>query len=165
MNLFLAECAKALHGRVPLKEAQERMAVVNEALTWQSTPYHNHGRVKGAGVDCGTILIEVFSKVGLIKDFDPGDYSPDWHMHRSEELYLNIVERFARKVESRTLAQALPGDVVLFKYGRTISHGGIMLSGPLMIHSYLGRGVGIDDVGMGEFPERFVGLWSIWECV
>lgn len=35
---------------------------VAEALTWLGTPYHQQGRVKGVGVDCGTLLCEVYEK-------------------------------------------------------------------------------------------------------
>ena len=35
---------------------------VAEALTWLGTPYHHHqGHVKGIGVDCGTLVFEVYA--------------------------------------------------------------------------------------------------------
>ena len=33
--------------------------VVRMARTWLGTPYHHQGRVKGAGVDCGGLVIGV----------------------------------------------------------------------------------------------------------
>lgn len=161
MSLIIAACAAMLEDRVPEQEMGERLAVCAEALSWLGTPYHSHGRVKGAGVDCGTILIEVFSACGLVPGYDPGDYAVDWHLHKNEELYLESVNKFAR-FKSNNIADALPGDVPLFKYGRTVSHSGLMLNTPTMIHAYMGRGVVLDDASNGEFPGRFVGLYSIW---
>ncbi len=51
-------------------EASERRAIVREAMTWLGTPYVSNGAVKGAGVDCGMILVRVFSDCGIIEPFE-----------------------------------------------------------------------------------------------
>ena len=43
-----------------------RQSIVAEALSWEGTPYHHHGRIKGVGVDCAMILAEVYHAVGLL---------------------------------------------------------------------------------------------------
>ncbi len=48
-----------------------RAAVVAEAHRWLRTPYHKHGRVLGAGVDCSMLLAEVFEAAGAIPHVDP----------------------------------------------------------------------------------------------
>lgn len=53
------------------------IAAVNEALTWLGTPCHHQGRIKGVGVDCGTLICEVYEKVGLMDHLDPRPYPPD----------------------------------------------------------------------------------------
>ncbi|WP_436904878.1 hypothetical protein [Acinetobacter johnsonii] len=39
---------------------KKNQLAVQEALTWLGTPYHHQGRVKDVGVDCGTLLCEVY---------------------------------------------------------------------------------------------------------
>ncbi len=100
-------------------ELQDR--VVAEARKWSGTPYHSCSDIRGAGVDCGMLLVRVFADLGLAEPFDPRPYPEDWHLHRSEERYLGIVERFCDPVDFPE-----PGDVVVFRYGRCYSHGGIV---------------------------------------
>lgn len=129
---------------------EQQTEVVAEAMTWLRTPYHHKARIKGGGVDCAQILIAVYAEVGLIEDFDPGDYPPDWMMHRDEERYLGFVERYASPVES-----PMPGDIVLYKVGRCFSHGGIVVEWPTIIHAWLREGaVVLADGTQGKLADR-----------
>ncbi len=107
--------------------------VVAEARSWIGTPYHNCADVKGVGVDCGMLLVRVFCDTGLCPRFDPRPYPPDWHLHRSEERYLGFVRERGGEVFSPR-----PGDLIVFRYGRCYSHGGIVtLAKPLtIVHAY-----------------------------
>lgn len=113
-----------------LQEQSGRSRVVEEAKTWIGTPYHHAASVKGAGVDCGTLLIEVYSDAGIIERFKPRKYSRQFHLHRDEEWYKQYVETWATPVEDPK-----PGDLVLFKVGRLYAHGAIILDWPLVIHA------------------------------
>lgn len=140
---------------------EAREAVIKEALSWMNPPtkYHHMGRVKGAGVDCGMFLAEVYERAGVISHIEPAPYPHDWHLHRSEERYLNIVEQYAHKIET----EPQPGDIVLFKFGRCISHGGIIIQWPEIIHSYLRVGVTCDNsINNSTLRERIAGFWSPW---
>jgi cell wall-associated NlpC family hydrolase len=111
----------------------DRAEVVAAARAWIGTPYHNCADVKAVGVDCGMLLVRVFVDLGLVEPFDPRPYSPDWHLHRSEETYLgHLLARAQRVVEPE------PGDVVLFRYGRCYSHGGIITAAPVGDRGYSG---------------------------
>lgn len=110
--------------------------IVEEAKSWIGTPYHSMARLKGIGVDCGQLLIGVYENVGLIHNIDTGSYTQDWHLHRSEEMYLHWVEKYCEKVDSLEI-----GDILLFKFGRCISHGGIYIGDNIIIHSYVNLGV------------------------
>ena len=114
-------------------EGRQRAAVVAEARSWIGTPYHNCADIKGAGVDCGMLLVRVFVDTGLCPPFDPRPYPADWHLHRGEERYLGFI--FDRCCE---VAQPLPGDVMVLRYGRCYSHGGIVTRpNPLtMVHAF-----------------------------
>ena len=138
---------------------QERDAVLAEAREWLRTPYHHKAAIKGAGVDCAMILIEVYAAVGLISHIDVGDYPQDWMMHRSEERYLGWVEKYAHTVESPK-----PGDIAVFKFGRCFSHAAIVVDYPHIIHAYRPAGmVVLDDMSINaDLAERKIKFYSLW---
>ncbi len=139
-----------------------RKIIVDEALSWEGTPYHNHGRVKGVGVDCAMLPACVYEAVGLAPHIDPR-YTPDWMMHRDEELYLSFVLPHSREI-SQELAG--PGDLVIWKYGRTYSHSAIIIDLPEVIHA-VARGCGVirgnldRDSELINRPKRF---FTVLEC-
>lgn len=142
-----------------MTEAEQRAAVVAEARTWLGTPYHHAAGVKRAGVDCAFLLIRVYAAVGLIETFDPRPYPADWHLHRDQERYLGWVHQYARPVPA-----PLPGDIVLFKFGRCVSHGAIVVDWPTVIHAYRSEGVVLAVAGKEPIPdERIAGFFSWWE--
>lgn len=116
-------------------------AVIEEALTWLDTPYHTMARVKGAGVDCVQFIIAVYENCGLVKHVDTGVYSQEWHLHRSEERYLNGILLYCNEVKVPRI-----GDIVTFKYGRCVSHAGIYIGDNKLIHAYIDRGVIISNM-------------------
>ena len=144
-----------------MTEAQERAAVVAEVGTWLGTPYHHHGRVKGVGVDCANLPAAVYEAVGLIPTVRP-DYAAQWFEHRDEELFLAYVTPYADEVDE---AAAGPGDLIVWKYGRTYAHGAIIVAAPAIIHSTTnGGGVHLGDMQRDEDlatrPRRFFTLWG-----
>ena len=110
-------------------ESEQRAAILAEARSWIGTPYHHMADIKGVGVDCAMILVRVFCDLGLVAPFDPRPYTRDWHLHRGEERYLAaLLER------AHLVARPEPGDIVVFRYGRCFSHGGIVTrAAPLTI--------------------------------
>ncbi len=162
-----------------MTEAEARTAVINEARSWIGTPYLHQGRAKGIGVDCAMLLLEVFESAGLVPHLnlietvtDPATqiakYPPDWMLHRDEERYLEIVERFARKLPIGVQPQ--DGDIALYRWGRTVSHGGIIDHWPRIIHAYsrsnqveYGEGDRGEIGGMQpDGRPRLAGFWSLW---
>lgn len=141
------------------QEKQQRQSVIDEARSWLKTPYHHEGRVRQGGVDCAMLLAAVYCNVGLIPYFDPRPYPIDWHLHRSAERYLGWVEQFAHRIDG----PPLPGDVVLYKYGRCFSHGAIVLGWPLIIHSAMGEGCVVADVtNLPKLQDRESIFYSFW---
>ena len=137
----------------------ERLAVVAEAHTWVGTPYHHMGRVKGAGVDCGQLLAAVYTDVGLVEPFDIEQYPHDWMMHRDGERYLGCVLRFAHRVD-----EPRPGDIVVWRVGRCVSHGAIVVEWPRVIHAYMpDHCCVIGDATKGDLSHREPLFYSIWE--
>ncbi len=112
-----------------IMEEVQRAAVIAEARSWVRTPYHSAADVKGAGVDCGLLLVRVFVDTGVIPAFDPRPYPTDWMMHRDDEKYLGFIANHMKEV-----AYPKHGDVMVFRFGRAYSHGGIITSiNPIVI--------------------------------
>jgi cell wall-associated NlpC family hydrolase len=141
----------------------QRRAVVAEAQSWIMTPYHSQGDLKGVGVDCGMLLVRVFVDAGLCEPFDPRPYADDWMLHRSEEHYLGFV--FDRTKE---VPKPLPGDVMVFRFGRCYSHGGIVtcINPVTIIHAFKPVGCVIEDDVMSNTalcnPGRAPRFFSYW---
>lgn len=113
-------------------EEETRKKLVEEARSWIGTAFHHEGRVKGAGVDCGMLLLEVFERVGLVPHIEVKHYPHDFMLHRNEEWYLAIVSMHMQELNG---GPYLPGDIILFKHGRVFSHGGIITEWPTIIHA------------------------------
>ena len=109
--------------------------VVAEARTWLRTPYVHRAAVKGEGVDCGMLIIEVFGNALGIPKPDVGNYSSDWYLHQDEPVYLNWLSKYADRIE-----EGQRGDIAMFNFGRHAAHGGIVVGDGLMIHAYRQNG-------------------------
>ncbi len=129
-----------------------RQAVVAEAANWLRTPYHHMGRIKGVGVDCLTLLAEVYERSGVIGHVEIPFYPPDWHLHRSVELYLGGVLDRATEIPG----PPQPGDIALFKMGRCFAHGVIVTRWPQLIHAHYSAGVIGGDATQGQLAGRAV---------
>lgn len=112
---------------------EERAAVIAEARTWINTAFAHQQKCKGAGVDCGYLLAEIY-RVAIPgwPGLDFGNYGPQWMMHKDEDanFYVGIVQEHCVPMDHPD-----SGDIVLFKFGRGYSHGGIVVSWPEIIHA------------------------------
>lgn len=101
----------------------KRSAIVNEALTWEGTPWHHHQRVKGAGVDCVQFLFAVGQSVGAIPlDTKIENYEP---IARGSFLVRHLNQWLEPVVPpNKTNAQ---GNVLLFNMAGLETHVGILL--------------------------------------
>jgi cell wall-associated NlpC family hydrolase len=115
-----------------VSESAQRAAVVAEAKTWLGTPFRDQSDVKGAGVDCAMLLVRCFVDTGLVLPLDPRPYAPQWHLHRSEERFLGIIERLGAEVARKPI----PGDVVVFRFGRCFSHGALVIDPANLLHAW-----------------------------
>jgi len=157
------------------QEDIERSAVLAHAKLWLGTPYHPEARVIGVGVDCATMIAETYQGAGKIPMQDIEHYPPDWHLHRSKERYLEHVFRYAKELPEENPRAKLPGNLVLFRFGRCYSHGAIIVKWPRIIHAYLDTSVcyenveaakwlntigeATDDIGKAR-PRKFFSLWE-----
>jgi NlpC/P60 family putative phage cell wall peptidase len=137
----------------------DRRRVVNEAKSWIGTPFHHAARVKGAGVDCLMLLAEVYEKAGIVAPVDPPFYVPDWHLHRDAERYMEGLLHYARPFDG----PPLPGDIALFRFGRTFSHGAIVADWPRIVHAYWNIGVVHGDALLYPLAGRPVRFFTPFE--
>lgn len=149
---------------------EERSRIIAVAHTWLGTPYHTGGRIKGVGVDCLTLLAEVFHEAGLIARVDIPYYPNDWHLHRAAERYLEGLLRYTHEIDV-----PLPGDIALWKFGRCFSHGAIVVKWPVIIHAYVDQECTLEDASRAKWlstigentgdkgkprPVRFFSVWK-----
>jgi NlpC/P60 family putative phage cell wall peptidase len=132
-----------------------REGVVAEAISWIGTPFHHAARVKGAGVDCLMLLAEVYERAGVMAHVEPPFYVADWHLHQNAERYLEGLLAYAREVR-----EPRPGDVALFRFGRTFSHGAIVVAWPRLIHAYWAIGVVWGDATLHPLKRRPVRFFT-----
>lgn len=145
------------------REVKQREAVVAEAQRWLRTPFHDCAALHGIGVDCANLLAQVYEGAGVVQHVDIKPYSPQWFLHRSEELFLGyVLGAGGREIPEE---EVLPGDCALFKIGRCYAHGAIIVGWPdAIIHAHKPAGAVIEtraiDLGLGSIPRRFFTMWG-----
>lgn len=151
-------------------EAAERQKLVDVSRSWVRTPYRNYIGKKGVGCDCAHLLVEAHAEAGLAERFAVERYNADWHHHRDEERYLSKVEEYLKRMDDvelpmigRTGFTALPGDVLVWRIGRTFSHGAIVTRWPYVVHASLPAGIVLEESVEGSVLERKpVRTYSYW---
>lgn len=128
-------------------------AIVKEAYTWLGTPHVNQAKVKGKGVDCGMLLIACLEGAGIIGEdsIEIPPYSNEWHLHHGEEWFLRVVEAYCEAVPREEIQ---PGDFLLYKFGRCVSHGAVYVGNGRVIHAMVERGVILSDINDVMFLTR-----------
>lgn len=110
-------------------DTTEKQSMLKEELeSWRETPYRHWCGVKGLGCDCIHMIVRVLENFGFGPIKVPW-YPPDWHLHNDAELLLEGIrkevphEEYAIDIRNGAGLQAIAnGDLLLFKYGQTLSH-------------------------------------------
>lgn len=125
----------------------QRAAVIAEAMRWIGTPYRHEAMIFGVGVDCAMLAVACYRAAGVIDPaYDPRPYPVQWHLHHSEERYIEQVLQYADEVSTPQ-----HGDLGIWQYGHTFSHGGILIEDDAVIHAFHGRPVGINRLDDATF--------------
>ena len=124
---------------------------VAAARAWVGTPYLHGASTWGSGADCLGLVRGVWrSRYGSEPEVPP-PYTPDWSEASREERLWAAARRHLDTLE---LAEAAPGDVLLFRMRRSspAKHLGILATAPdggwTVIHAY--SGVGVIESPLGE---------------
>jgi len=161
------------HTFASIAEAKGRAAFIAEALSWVGTPFVNHADIKGpnGAVDCAMMLTRCAIDTGLVPAFDPRPYPTHWHVHRDEERFVQFL---TDRLGATEIATPRPGDIAVFKFHRTFSHGAVILNAAEMVHAWDGyRQVIVTRRDEAQFaaeqifattrprPVRYFDLWSV----
>lgn len=141
-------------------QAAQRATVVRLAHGWLRTPYAHRCRVPGVGVDCVRLAADVYARAGVVRVTleDMPRYSEDWYLHRSDEMLATHLAKYCAGV---AIGREQPGDLVGFRFGRAMSHLGIVTGPGTMIHALAGRMVTEEAYGQHTaFAPRLAGVWT-----
>lgn len=114
--------------------------IVEEALTWEGTPYKYGGSEKKRGTDCSGLALKVYETV-------TGKKLPRNSAKQAE---------FCKKLNKKDVR---PGDLVFFATGKDpskISHVGIMIGGERFIHASGSKGVIISEMTTPYYKRNFI---------
>lgn len=145
-----------------MSEASERQAILDEAMTWLGTPFHDCATLKGVGVDCAHFIHACYVAAGVVSDQHILPYSPQHMLHRDEELFLGYVERAG--AHEIPVEESKPADIVLYKIGRVYAHGALIVDWPkAIIHSHMQSGrVLISEAFECDLAGRPVRCFTFW---
>jgi len=142
-----------------IKMPSRRDQAVEQAMLWINTPYHHHACVRGVGVDCAMLVYDVAYQIGCITKEqyeNPPQYNAQWHIHNNKEMLIEIIEGFGCTPSKTGKA----GDIAVFKYGRSISHMGILVNQNQIVHARMDMGKVVLNTINGELLERFAGYYK-----
>jgi len=144
-----------------MNELEFRKAIIDEALSWVGTPYLHCACIKGVGANCAMFIYGVGIGSGVIsRDIPPPRwYTPQLAMHSKEERLIEYLKAYGA-VE---VDEPQPGDIILFKTGKSHGHAAICIDYPgKIIHSLPPAGVQMGDAFEGRlerFSRRFFTLY------
>ncbi len=140
-----------------------RRSVIREAKSWIGTPYKHYTSKKGVGADCALFVMQVYANLGLIKAYKPAFYPPDWAMHQpTGELFEEAVKQYCVEVPRDKVGL---GDLILYYFGKCMSHSAILIEGGMIIHSEKPIGVTVSNRSTSKWYKRERKYYTLREGV
>lgn len=143
-----------------ITETEGRRLLLARAAAWLGTPWQHNQCVRGAGVDCAQLVKAVYVEAGVVPDFDVDAYPMDFMLHQdAERLCASIEANGGRQVE-----RAAPGDIVVWRFGRSFSHAGLVVEWPgRVIHAFRPWGGVVETpFDAAQLAGRAVRFYSLW---
>lgn len=122
-----------------------RRAIVEEALSWEGTPYRYANSDKGRGTDCSGMVLRVYEDVAEIK------------LPRNSGKQMEYCKRIRTK-------DVRPGDLAFFATGSDsgkVSHVGLMIDDRYFIHASAKKGVVISDITTPYYQRTLIGFGRV----
>lgn len=122
-----------------------------EARSWLGVPWAHQGRTR-LGIDCAGLVIMVARGLG-ISEYDTTNYQRRTNGH-------GFLEHFRANMDQRPVADARPGDVLLFRDKQFPCHSAIVAlrdGVPTIVHAHALRRMVVEEpLGQGDWLERRV---------
>lgn len=135
------------------------------ALSYVGTPHHNGANIKKVGLDCCTLITNIYQEGGFGNFPITFGYSADWYCQRNcKELVLPYLEKYCNKVNELEI-----GDVISYRFGRSeYAHLSIYLGDNKVIHCSADYGTEIRKIDDFCFCDakgksRISGFWRLKE--
>jgi len=123
--------------------------------SWRGTPWKHFQRIKGCGVDCAWLVVEVAKEMGWIdRSVMLSWYPQDWAQHNARSGVVEALEKECVRVSPESM-QA--GDVLCYRYGKCASHVGLYVENGMGVHSHIVRGVVY--FPLSDIRSRFHSVW------
>lgn len=117
-----------------------RALIVAEARSWVGTPYRHRASLKGHGADCLGLVRGVWRALIGPEPEPLAPYAPDWAEAGQRETLALTAARHLRAVP---VADAQPGDVLLFRFRAHLpaKHIAFLADNARIVHAYDGANV------------------------
>ena len=140
----------------PDRETARR--VLDAAVGWIGTPYRHQASQKGVGCDCLGVVGGVWREVYGCEPDRPGPFAPDWAEAGGGDP---LIAAAARHCRARAIADALPGDLLLFRWRAHLpaKHAGILFDERRFLHAYEGHAVTISAL-VPQWRQRIAAVFS-----
>jgi cell wall-associated NlpC family hydrolase len=143
-----------------------RERIVAAARTQKGVPYRKDTHIPNVAIDCvGLLRHSIYEATGFVI---PSDSIKQGHIVTFTDMRL---PRFLNQMGCRvrkTIFEAVPGDFIIWKYGPSIIHTGIVTEwkyphAPQVIHSCAAFEKVVEHTAQGEWSpgRRFYGVYNI----
>lgn len=142
---------------------EEGKALAAACVPYLGTPHRNGAYVKGRGVDCALLPACAAKDLGWFESIEALNielfYNGEWYLHSNDEKMLRAVERFCDKADDLPIQE---GDLLLYKYGRAVSHIVVYVGNNMGIHAdaYIGS-VCYVDINSQRLAKRYYGRYRL----
>lgn len=110
------------------------LTIADKAREFIGTPWHHAARLKGVGIDCIGLCVEVIRELGVEVE-DILNYSQGDEFDR-------LIENLSKYCDEVPLGDLWPGDCLVFRGRGILNHVGIFGGAGTFIHAYRAPSVG-----------------------
>lgn len=134
---------------------------VSEAANWVRIPFLHRGITRG-GVDCTGLIIAILRELGYMANYELRQYPRDWNLHGGAGNYIeDELVKIANEIPKH---ETKPGDLILIRFGRCLSHCAIVMPDDLILHAFLtGRMVKYDLLRGPKWTKRWAKTYRLNE--
>jgi cell wall-associated NlpC family hydrolase len=119
-------------GDYVMDDFRQQIATLAKQYARAKVPFQHRGMSRN-GCDCHGLIISIMREIGHLKKYKLPQYKLDWSNCREEDnRFIKELSEFGHEVPNK---EAGIGDVAVMKYGRHLSHCGIIVeTNSLFVH-------------------------------